>query len=163
MQWTRTHCCTSHCVAHECVGALHLICIVIHVMRLSVVCSLTLCSSPCSFPCVSPILSPSTSTLSWTSSSLWTSSGAIFHWHSANWGVWHFGRKHLSHNSCAFDQASVTFKELDGYVTVLIGRGPCCEWFSRVVPRKGQRLKELEDFLAVTIVFSKTTSIVTSA
>ena len=33
---------------------------VIHVVRLSVVCSLTLCSSLCSFPCVSPIVSSST-------------------------------------------------------------------------------------------------------
>ena len=41
----------------------------------SVVCSLTLCSSPCSFPCFSPILSYSTWTLSWTSSSMWPSSG----------------------------------------------------------------------------------------
>ena len=74
MQWTRTHCCTSHCMAQEFVGARHLIYMVIHVVRLSVVCSLTLCSSPCSFPCVSPVLS-STWTLSWTSSSMWTSSG----------------------------------------------------------------------------------------
>ena len=40
MQWTRTHCCTSHCMAQEWIGALRLIRIVIHVMRLSVVCSL---------------------------------------------------------------------------------------------------------------------------
>ena len=39
--------------------------------------------------------------------------------------------------SCAFDFASVTFKESDGYVTVLTGRGPRCEYFCRVVPRKG--------------------------
>ena len=51
--------------------------------------------------------------------------------------------------SCAFDYASVTFKESDGYVTVLTGRGPRCECFCRVVPRKGQRLKDLEHFLAV--------------
>ena len=51
--------------------------------------------------------------------------------------------------SCAFDYASATFKESDGYVTVLTGRGPCCECFCRVVPRKGQRLKDLEHFLAV--------------
>ena len=57
MQWSRTNSCTS----------LHLIHIVIHVMRLSVVRSLTLCSSLCSFPCVSPLLSSSTWTLSWTS------------------------------------------------------------------------------------------------
>ena len=31
--------------------------------------------------------------------------------------------------SCAFDYASVTFKESDGYVTVLTGRGPRCECF----------------------------------
>ena len=55
--------------------ALHLICIVIHVVRLSVVRSLTLCSLPCSFPCVSPISSSSTWTFSWTSSSLWSSLG----------------------------------------------------------------------------------------
>ena len=52
--------------------------------------------------------------------------------------------------SCAFGYASVTFKESDGYVTVLTGRGPRCECFCRVVPRKGQRLKDLEHFLAVT-------------
>ena len=40
MQWTRTHCCTSHCMAQEYVGALRLIRTVIHVMRLGVVCSL---------------------------------------------------------------------------------------------------------------------------
>ena len=47
--------------------------------------------------------------------------------------------------SCAFDY----FKESDGYVTVLTGRGPRCECFCQVVPRKGQRLKDLEHFLAV--------------
>ena len=51
--------------------------------------------------------------------------------------------------SSAFDYASVTFKESDGHVTVLTGRGPRCEYFCRVVPRKGQRLKDLEHFLAV--------------
>ena len=51
--------------------------------------------------------------------------------------------------SCAFDYASVTFKESDGYVTVLTGSGPRCECFCRVVPREGQRLKDLEHFLAV--------------
>ena len=51
--------------------------------------------------------------------------------------------------SCAFDYASVTFKGSDGCVTVLTGRGPRCECFCRVVPRKGQRLKDLEHFLAV--------------
>ena len=56
-----------------------------------------------------------------------------------------------SKSSCAFDYASVTFKESHGYVTVLIGRGPGCESFCRVVPRKGQRLRDLEHFLAVVI------------
>ena len=51
--------------------------------------------------------------------------------------------------SCAFDYASVTFKESDDQVTLLTGRGPRCECFCRVVPRKGQRLKDLEHFLAV--------------
>ena len=51
--------------------------------------------------------------------------------------------------SCAFDDASVTFKESDDFVTVLTGRGPRCECFCRVVPRKSQRLKDLEHFLAV--------------
>ena len=51
--------------------------------------------------------------------------------------------------SCAFDYPSVTIKESDGYVTVLTGRGPRFECFCRVVPRKGQRLKDLEHFLAV--------------
>ena len=50
--------------------------------------------------------------------------------------------------SCAFDYASVTFKEPDGYVTVVTGRGPRCERFCRVVPRKGLRLKDSEHFLA---------------
>ena len=44
--------------------------------------------------------------------------------------------------SCAFDCASVIFKESDGHVNVLTGRGPRCECFCRVVPRKGQRLKD---------------------
>ena len=51
--------------------------------------------------------------------------------------------------SCAFDYASVTFKESNGDVAVLTGRGPRCECFCRVVPRKGQRLKDLEHSLAV--------------
>ena len=51
--------------------------------------------------------------------------------------------------SCAFEYSSVTFKESDGYVTVLTGRGPRCECCCRVVPRKGQRLKDLEHFLGV--------------
>ena len=50
---------------------------------------------------------------------------------------------------CVFDYASVTFKESHVYVTVLTERGPRCECFCRVVPRKGQRLKDLEHFLAV--------------
>ena len=37
----------------------------------------------------------------------------------------------------------------DSYVTVLTGRGPRCKCFCRVVPRKGQRLKDLEHFLAI--------------
>ena len=41
------------------------------------------------------------------------------------------------------------YKETDGNVTVFTGRGPRCECFCRVVPRKGQRPKELEHFLAV--------------
>ena len=51
--------------------------------------------------------------------------------------------------SCAFDYVSVTFKEFDCYVTVLTGRGHRYECFCRVVPRKGQRLKDLEHYLAV--------------
>ena len=51
--------------------------------------------------------------------------------------------------SCAYDYPSVTFKESYGYVSVLTGRGPRCECFCRVVPRKGQRLKDLEQVLAV--------------
>ena len=51
--------------------------------------------------------------------------------------------------SCAFHFASVTFKESDGYVTALTGRGHRCECFCRVVPRKGRRLKVLEHVLAV--------------
>ena len=45
--------------------------------------------------------------------------------------------------SCAFNDASGTFKEAKDFVTVLTGRGPRCECFCRVVPRKGQRLKKL--------------------
>ena len=44
--------------------------------------------------------------------------------------------------SCAFDYASVTFKESD----VLTGRGRRFECFCRVVPRKGQHLNDLEHF-----------------
>ena len=51
--------------------------------------------------------------------------------------------------SCAFDHASVTFKEPDDYVTFFPVRGPRCECFCRVVPRRGQRLKDLEHVLAV--------------
>ena len=51
--------------------------------------------------------------------------------------------------SCAFDYASVTCKESDDYVTAFTGRGPRCERFCRVAPRKGQRLKDLEHCLAV--------------
>ena len=51
--------------------------------------------------------------------------------------------------SFAFDDASVTFKESDGYVTALTGRGPRDKCICRVVSRKGQRLKDLEHFLAV--------------
>ena len=60
MQWTRTHCCTSHCMVH-------VICMVTHVCDL-IICSL--CSSLCSCPCFSPISSSSTWTL--ISSSMWT-------------------------------------------------------------------------------------------
>ena len=49
--------------------------------------------------------------------------------------------------SCSFDYSIV--KESDGYVTVLTGRRPRIECFCRVVPRKGQRLKDLEHFLTV--------------
>ena len=48
--------------------------------------------------------------------------------------------RRVSSESCAVDYASVTFKESDGYVTVLTGTGPRCE---------GKRLKDLEHFLAV--------------
>ena len=34
MQWTRTHCCTSHCMVQECVGARHAIDMVTHVCEL---------------------------------------------------------------------------------------------------------------------------------
>ena len=56
-------------------------------------------------------------------------------------GIFRHTRRVYS-ESCAFDCASVTFKESDGYVAVLTGRGPRCECFCRVVPRKGQRFKE---------------------
>ena len=63
-------------------------------------------------------------------------------------GISRYPRREYS-ESCAFDYASVTLKEPDCYVTVLTGRGPRCECFCRVIPRKGQRLKDLEHFLAV--------------
>ena len=58
-------------------------------------------------------------------------------------------RRRVYSESCAFDCASVTFKKANEFVTVLTGRGPRCECFCRVVPRKGQRLNELDTFLAV--------------
>ena len=59
-----------------------------------------------------------------------------------------------THVECTLSPArSITrvslFNESDAYVTGLTGRGPSCECFCRVVPRKGQRLKDLEHFLAV--------------
>ena len=51
--------------------------------------------------------------------------------------------------SCAFDYASDIFNHSDGYVTVLIDRGPRCGCFCRLDPRKDQRLKDLEHVLAV--------------
>ena len=59
-----------------------------------------------------------------------------------------------THVECTLNPAhSITrvslFKESDGYVTVLTGRGPRCECFCRIVPRKGQRLKDMEHVLAV--------------
>ena len=50
--------------------------------------------------------------------------------------------------SCTFNYDSVTFKESDGYVTVLTGRGPQFECLCPIVPRK-ERLKDLEHSLAV--------------
>ena len=58
-----------------------------------------------------------------------------------SYGIFRHPRRVYS-ESCAFDYECVTFKESDGYVTVLTCRGPRCECFCRVVPRKGQRLKE---------------------
>ena len=49
---------------------------------------------------------------------------------------------------CMFNHVSVKFKEADEYVTVLGGEGPRCEHFCGVVPRKGQRLAQLDVFLA---------------
>ena len=46
--------------------------------------------------------------------------------------------------SCAFDFASVTFKDANECVTVLTSIGTRCEISCGVVPRKSQRLKELE-------------------
>ena len=59
-----------------------------------------------------------------------------------------------THVECTLNPASSITrvslsKRSDGYVTVLTGRRPRCECFGRVVPRKGQRLKDLEHFLAV--------------
>ena len=50
---------------------------------------------------------------------------------------------------CVYDHAIVKFREADELVTVLTGRGVWCEYFCLVVPRNGQRLTELEKFLAV--------------
>ena len=58
--------------------------------------------------------------------------------------------RRVSSESCAFDYAGVSsFKEANEFIVVLTGRGPRGECFCRVVPRRGQRLKELETFLAV--------------
>ena len=51
--------------------------------------------------------------------------------------------------SCAFDHATVTLKESDGYDTVLTDKGPRCECFSRVVSRKGHSLRDLEHYFAI--------------
>ena len=52
--------------------------------------------------------------------------------------------------SCTFDYAGVSsFKEANEFATVLTSRGPRGECFCRVAPRRGQRMKELETFLAV--------------
>ena len=48
--------------------------------------------------------------------------------------------------SCAFDYASVTFKESDGLRRCVDRRRTRGECFCRVVSRKGQRLKDLEHF-----------------
>ena len=52
--------------------------------------------------------------------------------------------------SCAFDYASVTFNESDGYVTVLTGREDRVGNASvKLFHAKSQRLKGLAQFLAV--------------
>ena len=57
--------------------------------------------------------------------------------------------RRVSSESCALYYASVSFKEANEFVAVLASRRPRGERFYRVVPRRGQRLKELETFLAV--------------
>ena len=53
---------------------------------------------------------------------------------------------------CVFDYAMVKFTEADEFVTVWTGRGPRCEKCSRIVSCRGQRLAELNTFLAITRV-----------
>ena len=76
---TFSHAVNTHCLSHITLhGSRMCWCASSHLHghpRCAVVRSLTLCSSSCSCPCVSPILSSSTWTLSWTSSSMWPSSG----------------------------------------------------------------------------------------
>ena len=96
--------CEPHHMAQERVCAHHTIFIVIHDERLIDRLS-SLFSSLRSFPCVSPTpcssLPTSTCTLSWTSSSMWTTPRQINHCASANRGVLHPGRIHSSHRLSA--------------------------------------------------------------
>ena len=111
-------CCTSHCMAQECVGALRLICIVIHVCDLIVCCLslfLTLFPSVCFsylfFFYLNLDLYPFLFHVDFI--------GAISHWHSAKWGVWPFRRKRSSHRLRA--QAPWRFPLLRDYWNFLPG------------------------------------------
>ena len=55
--------------------------------------------------------------------------------------------RQLHSEFCVLDYMNVIFKEAKGYALVLTGKRPQCEHFCRVVPRKGQRLAELDTFL----------------
>ena len=120
---TRTHCCTSHCMAQECVGARHLIYMVIHVVHLSD-CPffeslfLVLFLSVCLFY---PLLFSSHFHLDPDLNLFLHVDNAktINHGASANWGVWPPGRIHPSHRLWA--QAPWRLPLLGDYWNLLPG------------------------------------------
>ena len=119
MQWTHTYCCTSHCMAQECVGARHVIYMVVHVVRLSV-----LWLSVPHFVLFCVFLLSLLLLLG-----LWAEPfpacgrhwGAIYHWHSAKWGVWSLGRQHASHGNPAVSTLKNLLSETTRNFDVEIG------------------------------------------